>query len=118
MLQYDRIDVSEGIDINKTSESKECMLCHYWYFKDIGYKFQLYVCNGCHAVSMIVHQLKNIAILNEEGVDYRCILWGIRKNDVVDRLNNSVLEDKGVLEKDFGVMLVVNLRPDLIALGL
>ena len=34
MLQYDGIDVSEGIDINKTSESKECMLCHYWYFKD------------------------------------------------------------------------------------
>ena len=28
MLQYDRIHVSEGIDINKTNESKECMLCH------------------------------------------------------------------------------------------
>ena len=34
MLQHDKIDVSEGIDINKTSESRECMLCHYWYFKD------------------------------------------------------------------------------------
>ena len=44
MLQYDRIDVSEGIGINKTSESKECMLSHYWYFKDVGYKFQPYVC--------------------------------------------------------------------------
>ena len=53
MLQYDRIDVSEGIDMNKTSESKECMLCHYWYFEDVGYKFQPYLCNGCHAVSMI-----------------------------------------------------------------
>ena len=48
MLQYDGIDVSEGIDINKTTESKDCML-----FKDVGYKFQPYVCNGCHAVSMI-----------------------------------------------------------------
>ena len=64
MLQYDRIDISEGIDINKTSESKECMLCHYWYFKDVGYKFQPYVCNGCHAVSMMAYKLKNIAILN------------------------------------------------------
>ena len=97
MLQCDRIDVSEGIGINKTGESKECILCHYWYFKDVGDKFQPYVCNGCHAVSMMADELKNIAILNAKGVDYNCILWGISKNDVVDRLNNSVLEDKGVL---------------------
>ena len=32
MLYYDRIDVSEGIDVNKTNESKECDICHYWYF--------------------------------------------------------------------------------------
>ena len=36
MLQYDRIDVPEGIDINKANESKECLRCHYWYFKDVG----------------------------------------------------------------------------------
>ena len=35
MLQYEKIDVSEGIDTNKTSASKECMLCYYWYFKDL-----------------------------------------------------------------------------------
>ena len=33
MLQYDRIDVSEGFDTNKTSKSKELMLCNDWYFK-------------------------------------------------------------------------------------
>ena len=46
---------------------------------------------------MMAYELKSIAILNAKGVDYRCILWGISKNDAVDRLNNSVLEDKGVL---------------------
>ena len=97
MLQCDRIDVSEGIDINKTSESKECVLCHYWYFKDISYKFQPYLCNGCHAVSMMADELKNIAILNAKIVDYRCILWGISRDEDVNRLNNSVLEDEGVL---------------------
>ena len=97
MLQYDRIDVSEGIVINKTSESKEFILCLYSYFKDVGYKFQRYVCNGCRAVLMMAYEIKNIAILNAKGVDCRCILWGISKNDAVDRLNNSVLEDKGVL---------------------
>ena len=46
---------------------------------------------------MMAYELKNVAILNAKGVDYRCILWGINKNDAINRLNNSVLEDKGVL---------------------
>ena len=51
MLYYNKIDVSERIDINKSNKSKGCMICHYWYFKDIGYKFEPYMCNGCHDLS-------------------------------------------------------------------
>ena len=47
MLQYENINVSEG-DVNKTSASEECGLCHYWFFKDVGFKFEKHVCNGCH----------------------------------------------------------------------
>ena len=32
MLEYDRIDESEGTDFNKTNGSRECITCHYWYF--------------------------------------------------------------------------------------
>ena len=52
MLQYERIDISEGIEFDKTNKSVECMICHYWYFKDIGFKYQLYVCNGCHEIEI------------------------------------------------------------------
>ena len=52
MLQYKKNYVSEGINIIK---SKECMSYHYWYFKDIGYKFEPYVCNKCHDISMIAY---------------------------------------------------------------
>ena len=48
MLEEDRIDISEGIDVNKTSLSKECDICHYWCFKDIGFKYEPYLYNGCH----------------------------------------------------------------------
>ena len=48
MLEYERIDISEGIDFDKTNKSVECMICHYCYFKAIGIKYQLYVCNGYH----------------------------------------------------------------------
>ena len=39
MLYYDRIEVSEGVDVNKTSTSKEYDICHYWYFKIKGLNF-------------------------------------------------------------------------------
>ena len=73
------------------------MLCKFWYFKDLGYKFQPYLCNGCHTVSMMAYKLKNIAIINAKDVDYRCVLWGISKDEAPNKLKNFVLEDKGVL---------------------
>ena len=39
MLCFDRIDVSKEIDVNKTSRSEESDICHYWYFKNKGFKF-------------------------------------------------------------------------------
>ena len=97
MLQYEKIDVSEGIHTNKTSASKECMLCHYWYFKDFGFKFEPYVCNKFHNVLMTAYKLENIAILSVKRIDFRCILWHISRDEAVNRLNDSVLEDEGVL---------------------
>ena len=47
MLEYNRIDISGGIDVNKTNASKECGTCHYWYFKNIGFKYEPYIYNGC-----------------------------------------------------------------------
>ena len=97
MLQYEKNDFSEGIDTNKTSASKERMVCDYWYFKDVGFRFEPHVCSKCHDVLMTAYELKNIAILNVKGVDFRCILWGISRDKAVNRLNSSVLEEKGVL---------------------
>ena len=102
MLQYEKIDISQGIDTNKTSLSKECMLCHYWYFKDVGFKFELHVSKRCHNLLMAAHELENMVILNVKGVDFRCILWSISRDEAVKRLNNSALDDKGVLWMDFG----------------
>ena len=92
-----KIDASEGIDVNKTSLSKECELCHYCFFKDVGFKFEEHVCNKCHDLLTMTFGLKNIAILSTKGATFRCILWGISRNEGLRRLSNSVLEDKGVL---------------------
>ena len=64
MIKYEKSDISKGIDTNKTNVSKECMLCHYWCFKDVGFKSELHVCNKCNNVLMTAYELKNIAILS------------------------------------------------------
>ena len=60
MIQYEKVDVLEGIDVNKTSLSKECMLWDYWYFKDVGFKFELHVCNKFRDVLMTAYELKKL----------------------------------------------------------
>ena len=65
MLQYERTDTSEGIDLNKSDKSKECMICHNWYFKDIGYKYEPYVCNKYHDLSMVVYGPNDFVIVNK-----------------------------------------------------
>ena len=79
MQYFDRIDVSEGIDVDKTTKLKECDICRYWYFLNKGFKFQPYVYNRCHDLLMMSMNLSNIAILKIKNPDYRCIITGISK---------------------------------------
>ena len=74
MLQYEKTDASEGIDVNKTSASKICELCHYCVFKDVGFKFEEHVCNVCHDSLTMTYGLENVAILSSKGATFRYIL--------------------------------------------
>ena len=95
-LQYERIDIWKEIDIEKTILSRECMICHYWYFKNVRFKFESNICNKC-SIGCIFSRKKRTEILNIKGVDYRCIFCGISRNKVISVPNNSVLEDKSVI---------------------
>ena len=88
------------------------MICHYWHCKDIGYDYQPYICNKCHDLSMVVYDLKDFMILNIKGVDYRCYVFNMNKNDAINLLNNSVLDNKVHLEEPiletFILVLMIN----------
>ena len=72
MLEYDRIDISEGIDIDKTNKSKECMLCHYWYFLHKHFSYGPYLCDSCYMTQKSIDS-KNIDIVYLNGNAYRFI---------------------------------------------
>ena len=94
MLYYDRIDVSKGIDVNRTSTSKECDVCHYWYLLNNSFKFQPNVCNRCHDLLMMSINLSDIAILNIKDSDYRCSISLISKNEATNLMQNADLTEK------------------------
>ena len=88
------MDVFEGIDVNKTNASKECDICHYWYFSKYSFNFQSNVCNRCHDLLMVSIKLSDIAILNIKGSDYGCIITLISKNEAINLLQNADLTEK------------------------
>ena len=64
MLKYDRIDISEGIDADKTNESRECMFSHYWYFLNKNFSYGPVTCDGCYDMVQRSADFKNIAIVH------------------------------------------------------
>ena len=98
MLEYERIDISEGINVNKTNLLKECDICHYWYFKDIGFKYEPYLCNGCHDLMQKAISFNNVAIVYVKGSACRINFWHMSKDDAINIMNSSNLVDKmGIL---------------------
>ena len=79
MLYYNRIDISEEIDLTKSNSSKECMIFHHWFF-NYGFRFQDSVCTGCHDLTMLCLNISDITIVTVKNVDCRCIIHNIIAN--------------------------------------
>ena len=94
MLEYDRIDISEGIDIDKTNKSKECMLCHYWYFLDKNFSYGPYLCDGCYNMTQKSAGFKNIAIVHIKKSTYIIYFPYMNKHKAKKIMTNFDLIDK------------------------
>ena len=75
MLEYDRIDISERTDVNKTNASRECDICHYWYFLDKSFKHEPYLGNGCRDLMQKAMNFNDVAIASVKESDYRIHFW-------------------------------------------
>ena len=94
MPEYDRIDISKGIGMNKTSASKECDISHYWYFLDKNFKYEPCICNDCHDLMQKAMNFNDVAIVSIKGNDYRIHFCYMSKNDAIVLMNNSSLNKK------------------------
>ena len=98
MLYCDRIDISEGIDLAKSNNRKECKICHYRFFNH-GFEFQDYISNGCHDLTMLSVNICDIAIITVKNVDYRCIIHNIGKSEAINLLKILFLKIVGIYKK-------------------
>ena len=101
--------ISEGIDLNKSNKSKECDICHYWYFLDKNFNYEPYLCNGCHDLIQKAKNFNDVAIVSIKRRDYGIQFWYINKSDANNLLNNSVLDNKRVLQWIVFVKILSNL---------
>ena len=71
MLEYGRIDISEGIDVKKCNEtSRQCSLCKFYYLLNKNFNYQTYLCDGCQDISTKATSMQNLAIIYHEGNAY------------------------------------------------
>ena len=95
MLEYDRTDISEGIDTNKSKYiSKSCSLCKFYYFLDNNFNYGPYLCEGCYGMSLKAISMKNLPILNHNGNHYRVKFASMSKKDAFNLIKNAVIIDK------------------------
>ena len=81
-MEYDRIDISEGIDIKICKKtSKECSLCKFYYFLDKNFKYGPYLCDGCYDMSMKAVSMQNLVIINHNRNRYRANFAFMSKKD-------------------------------------
>ena len=88
------IDISEGIDINKTNSSKDCNIWHYWYFLDKDFEYEPYFCNGCHDLMQKAMNFNHAAIASIKANDYRIHFWYMSKDDSINIMKNFNLNKK------------------------
>ena len=95
MLEYDRIDLSESIDVKGCNEmSRKCSLFKFYYFLNKNFNYQTYLCEGCHDISIKATIMQNLAIIYHEGNTYRVNFMFMSKNDAFNLIKNSNMVDK------------------------
>ena len=102
LIKTPRTFYPQGSNISKkkssANASKECDICHYWYLKDIGFKYEPYLSNGCHDLMQKAMSFNDVAIVYVKGSAYRIHFWYMSKDDAINIMNGSNLIDKrGVL---------------------
>ena len=94
MLEYDRIDISEG----KQMHQKSVKFVIIWYLQDIGFKYEPYLCNVCHGLMQNAISFNDVAVVYIKGSAYRIHICYMSKNDGISIMKNSKLIDRmGVL---------------------
>ena len=92
MLEYDRIDISEGTDVNRCEDISR--KCQYYYFLNKNFNYQRYLCDGCHDMSVKALSMQHLTIIYHGGHAYRVNYMFMSRNDAFNLIKNPIIIDK------------------------
>ena len=94
MLKYDKTDITEGINVDKTNKSRKCMFCHYWYYLNKNFSYGPFTCDGCYNIVQRSTDFKNIAIVRVKYNSYKIYFKDISKHKAKKLMNKFDLIGK------------------------
>ena len=94
ILKYDKIDITEGIHLNKTNKSKKCIFYHYWYYLNKNFSHGPFTCDGCYDIVQRSTNFKNMVIIYVKKTAYRVYFKDISKNEAKKLMNKFNLVGK------------------------
>ena len=95
LLVYEKIDISDEIDVDMCDKSKERMLCQHWYFLDKCFSYGPYLCDGCYNMIQKCNKLKKIAIVHvKESVHRICFLFMSKRK--AKKIMTKLIDKRGV----------------------
>ena len=92
-MEYDRINVPKGI-VNKSNGSLECVICYYWYFFKINFRFNSKVYNDCHDIMKNAMSFNDVVIVSVKGNYYRIRFCYMSKEEAKNLFKNPDLMEK------------------------
>ena len=94
MLKYDRIDLPAGIDVNKCNNSRECIICYYWYHLKINFRCQSKVWIGLHNLIQKATSFNDLGMSCVKRSNFAIHFWYITKDEAMNLLRNADFTEK------------------------
>ena len=105
MIYYIKIGLTKKIDLTKSKNNKECIICHYWHFNH-GFIFQKLVCSGCPDFLTLLLPVTRCAGYNTD----------LASNSNISKTVKMNIAFKKVFFKEYSISFLIKFR--LIDFGL
>ena len=84
----------EGLNVNRTNESRKCATCNYYYFLKVNFIFMSRINNGCYDLMQKDTSFSDVSFFSVKEIDHRTHFLYMNKDEIINRISNAALKEK------------------------